>query len=556
MKPRAARCFVRICFVKRTAWFCLPLFVLFGRGHAQAPVITAPANGAVIPTTGTAVQIAANPANNFTIIYLVELATGLVVWQSGYLYGTGAISQPLPPGLRPAANYRIAANSHDNASVVRSAVADVVTDNVPTPSPYPVIAAPNHGRPVPQTGVTVQLAGNPYNHFTVVETIDLTTNTFLDQSPFLGFSGIAAPLAYTLPLTFDPAHTYRIQARNYANIGGLYQTEITVNAPLPVAKVHTPAANATLPGLDYAFEADPVNAGTPPTQYVWRVEPTGAFTPAQQPMTRFGKTLRLADYLIAGRTYRTQVTGLMNGETAAPASSWNDFSVAATAKPDTAAFQGKTDYLFRYLDKSQILTQILYDRVFPLGRLDMFNQQGRSDTSSYNHFLQVYNELFDANYNSQNNMLPPEILESLSFQKSLNNVVPIGVLNYNFNVIDTNAITDNLLSASSGFYQDVTNRPRSPYLNRNVVVVSALTKNVRAGNVGFSLPAELLMGNKTQAVTSIQVRGGDANQTITLTPNGAATLTYAQAGRKVLRFIVTFNDSATQTTYALLNVFN
>ena len=432
-------------------------------------------------------------------------------------------------------------------------MADVVTDNVPTPSAYPLVTAPDHGRPIPQSGITAQLAGNPYNHFTVVETIDLTTNMFLHQSPELYGT---APISYTVPLTFDPTHTYRIQARNYANIGGLYQTEITVNTPLPVAKIYTPAAGSALAQPGYLFQADPVNAGTPPMQYVWRVEPTGSFTPAQQPMTRYGKTLKLDDYLIAGRTYRAQVTGLMDGEATAPASGWNDFSLAATAGPDTSAFQGKTDYLFRYLDKSQIPTQILYDRVFPLGRLDMFNQQGRSDTSSYNHFPQVHSELFQANYNAQNNMPPPEIVEGLAFQKSLNNAVPVGILNYNFNVIDTNAVTDNLLSASDGFYFDVANRPRSPYLNRNAVVVSPLTKNVRAGNVSFSLPEELLLGNTTQAVASIQVRGGDANQTITLTPNSAATLTYAQAGRKVLRFIVTFNDGATQTTYALLNLFN
>lgn len=78
---------------------------------AQAPVITAPVNGTVVPTTGTVVQLAANPSNDITIIYLFDLATGSVVWQSGYLYGTNAISQPLPLGLRAGSGYRIIANS-------------------------------------------------------------------------------------------------------------------------------------------------------------------------------------------------------------------------------------------------------------------------------------------------------------------------------------------------------------------------------------------------------------------------------------------------------------
>lgn len=40
---------------------------------------------------------------------------------------------------------------------------------------------------------------------------------------------------------------------------------------------------------------------------------------------------------------------------------------------DTTTFQGKADYPLQNVDKGQIPTQILYDCVFPLARLDAFN---------------------------------------------------------------------------------------------------------------------------------------------------------------------------------------
>lgn len=55
---------------------------------------------------------------------------------------------------------------------------------------------------------------------------------------------------------------------------------------------------------------------------------------------------------------------------------------------DTTTFKGKADYYLQNLDKTQMPMRMLYDRVFPLARLDAFNQ-GRQDTSSNDHFMQA-----------------------------------------------------------------------------------------------------------------------------------------------------------------------
>ncbi|MBF9224346.1 hypothetical protein [Hymenobacter ruricola] len=52
--------------------------------------------------------------------------------------------------------------------------------------------------------------------------------------------------------------------------------------------------------------------------------------------------------------------------------------------------QHAADSLLQALDKSQIPTHVLYDRVFGLAALDVFNRvSGDPDTSSVHHYLQA-----------------------------------------------------------------------------------------------------------------------------------------------------------------------
>ncbi|MBD2723407.1 hypothetical protein [Hymenobacter armeniacus] len=53
--------------------------------------------------------------------------------------------------------------------------------------------------------------------------------------------------------------------------------------------------------------------------------------------------------------------------------------------------QHRADSLLQPLDKSQIPTHVLYDRVFGLAALDVFNRvHNDPDTSGVQHYLQAY----------------------------------------------------------------------------------------------------------------------------------------------------------------------
>ena len=128
-------------------------------------------------------------------------------------------------------------------------------------------------------------------------------------------------------------------------------------------------------------------------------------------------------------------------------------------------FVNKVDSITANLNKSYITTGILYDRVPPLAALDLFNPQ--VDTSDYDYFTQAYFEIFNGAYNN-GSWLSPGLTDSLIWDNNISGIVPIGVLDYQFNMMDSSAVQDNLFSYQNGLLYDVAGRPRSPYFLKRI----------------------------------------------------------------------------------------
>lgn len=128
-----------------------------------------------------------------------------------------------------------------------------------------------------------------------------------------------------------------------------------------------------------------------------------------------------------------------------------------------SGFTKKADSIIAPLDKTQITTGILYDRVFPTARLDVFNLYGSSDTTSNDHWLQTYFELYNASFNKSGWLRPSYFSDTVLRSYTFQNVVPIGILDYNYNMMDTLAVQNNLFTYTNGILYDVPGRSSSPY---------------------------------------------------------------------------------------------
>lgn len=221
-------------------------------------------------------------------------------------------------------------------------------------------------------------------------------------------------------------------------------------------------------------------------------------------------------------------------------------------------FQHQADSLLQYLDKSQVPTGILYDRVATMASLDVFGQSyGDADTSGVNHFMQAYYELHVADYRNPGTAPTRQILRDNARYYGERGQVLIGSLRYRFNYIDPNAVRNNQLSWLAGpdsQLLDVAGRAGSPYSQLEVVVGAALADTLHQGAVSFRLDPASTFTNTGAALSSAVIDFGDGGAARSCAPGQWMSVSYATAGPKVLRYQFTYADGQQFVTYSRLYV--
>jgi hypothetical protein len=233
------------------------------------------------------------------------------------------------------------------------------------------------------------------------------------------------------------------------------------------------------------------------------------------------------------------------------------FFTAVTAQDTTSLYQQVLDRFLQYLDKSQIPTGILYDRVAKIAELDTLSDVVNANTNpaiktSSLHFLQAWQELYHASYN-RSAMLKPQWLDALITEKGINNIVPVGVLNYQFNIFDPAAMDDNLIyQTPDTMLHDVPGRSRLPYITKDIFLASPLLYNIKAGSVTFTLSSNMVLQNRSVTLTSISIDFG-GGQTINLNPGGSATL-QLQSGVKTLTSTANFSNGTQKKINSIIEM--
>ena len=95
------------------------------------------------------------------------------------------------------------------------------------------------------------------------------------------------------------------------------------------------------------------------------------------------------------------------------------------------------DSVFANISKTQATTGILYERVLPFAELQNFNSNVSTvDTSSSEHFIQGYFELYNAAF-QQFAKLPFNADSLQTLIEGSVDTVDIGILHYKFNMLDS-----------------------------------------------------------------------------------------------------------------------
>ncbi|WP_299291991.1 T9SS type A sorting domain-containing protein [uncultured Mucilaginibacter sp.] len=227
--------------------------------------------------------------------------------------------------------------------------------------------------------------------------------------------------------------------------------------------------------------------------------------------------------------------------------------VCATVQAQTQKNYTQTaDSCMSNLNKSNITTGIFYDRVYPFSGLSVFNDN-YADTSSNSHYLQGYNELYNAAYSTNSMVAPDNYLQQVS-AKLQSAIVPIGILNYRFNYLDTTAIQNNLISTSGLLLYDVPNRPSSPYRERLLSLAAVLTDSIRTSTAYFELSSSLYLNNTGNTISNVNVDFADGSGLHQLSLGQGISITYPSIGVKIIHYYINYTNGTQVETYSSVYV--
>ncbi|POY34659.1 hypothetical protein C3K47_19110 [Solitalea longa] len=216
----------------------------------------------------------------------------------------------------------------------------------------------------------------------------------------------------------------------------------------------------------------------------------------------------------------------------------------------------QTNYILAPLDKSKIPKAILYGRMFDLASLERYTGITGTDTSEVDHFHQAYYEIYNSSYNVTGWKTPDQLDSDLDILFN-SNIHPIGILYYDYNTIDTNAIANNQFYLQNGQLHDVINRTTSPYLTKTTFVASPLGPSQvlwETGTHTFKLDPLYFLGNKPLNVNNVTIDFNDGVGLRTLALNSSVTVNYTTSGPKYVTINVNLVGGAVLKGTAILDI--
>jgi len=210
------------------------------------------------------------------------------------------------------------------------------------------------------------------------------------------------------------------------------------------------------------------------------------------------------------------------------------------------------DSLFANIDKSAVTSGTWYDRSVALAKLHDFNTYS-PDTSSSQIYDQAYFQLYHATY-ANFQLLSPDNSRSVKEGIYRQGNIPIGIINFAYQYLDTGAISNNQIYESAGLYYDNPNRTTNPWRSKHLTMGAVLADSVldEGAGVNFVLSEPFFLQNDTKQISTVQIDFGDGTGLRTVSFGSTVNVSYQQDGFKKITYVITFTDNSQVTTYSAL----
>lgn len=226
---------------------------------------------------------------------------------------------------------------------------------------------------------------------------------------------------------------------------------------------------------------------------------------------------------------------------------------------DTTTYYGKMNYVFYYVDKSQVATGLLRDYGIEFNNLDNYTGAILNDTNfvALDDWRTLYTSLYSSQINSNAGMLYLDTINRLinSYNYSSMPVTFIG-FDYNYNKLRDDAITSNLLSVANDRLYDVSGRTQSPYETKELFAMAPIRQAVFTGSTQFMFRPELFLSNTGKTISAIayDATGGSSYQAAAF--NTPFTLSYSSSGFYNFNIRITYTDGSTRYSHTKLVVYD
>ncbi|MFN3968660.1 T9SS type A sorting domain-containing protein [Flavobacterium sp.] len=223
------------------------------------------------------------------------------------------------------------------------------------------------------------------------------------------------------------------------------------------------------------------------------------------------------------------------------------------AQDDDAAAPKQLDSLLVDIDKSLVTSGIIYERTTPFADLYNFNSKDSSNTADYSYFRQSMLEMYRAS-NGQKFISLDSLTVNLKNGLLTNNVVDVGILNTQFNIInyheDNPANGGLLLDSIARKFVQIPNQV--PFYMMHNTVVSPLKDAVSGSEIVYRFNKSFFYTNGSKEIKNLTVDFGEGTIKNIVT-NGVfidqeITTAYATNGTKTIKCTILYSDGTTMVT--------
>lgn len=168
-------------------------------------------------------------------------------------------------------------------------------------------------------------------------------------------------------------------------------------------------------------------------------------------------------------------------------------------KAEDTTYVQRYDMYIKNLVKTEMRTSVLYNRVFGIAKLhpqqntDLERSEIKKD---YANWKQVYLEMYSADYNNSTKLNYQKYLETRDEYQINSNRIPIGIINYKYDYIDSNAFLDGRIKMINQLPSRNLANSTSPFLQDSVCILSILGNQLYTGYSTFIFDKSFYYSNK------------------------------------------------------------